>query len=40
VLALPGGEKLRVQEAVEHARVALGETMRVGWSSSAQRALA
>lgn len=40
VLVLPGGEKLRVQEPVEHARVALGETMRVGWSSSAQRALA
>jgi len=40
VLALPGGEKLRVQEPVEHARVALGETMRVGWSSLAQRVLA
>jgi len=40
VLALPSGEKLRVQEPVEHARVALGETMRVGWSSLAQRVLA
>ena len=40
VLLLPGGEKLRVQEPVERARVALGETMRVGWSSLAQRVLA
>ena len=40
VLTLPGGEKLRVQEPVEHARVSLGETMRVGWSKSTQRVLA
>jgi spermidine/putrescine transport system ATP-binding protein len=40
VLTLPGGEKLRVQEAVERARVALGEPMRVGWSRSAQRLIA
>jgi ABC-type Fe3+/spermidine/putrescine transport system ATPase subunit len=40
VLALAGGEKLRVQEPVEHARVELGETMRVGWSNSAQRVIA
>jgi spermidine/putrescine transport system ATP-binding protein len=40
VLVLPGGEKLRVQEPVERLRVALGETMRVGWSSLAQRVLA
>ena len=40
VLALPGGEKLRVREPVERARVSLGETMRVGWSKSTQRVLA
>jgi ABC-type Fe3+/spermidine/putrescine transport system ATPase subunit len=40
VLTLPGGEKLRVQEAVERARIALGEPMRVGWSRSAQRLIA
>ena len=39
VLALPGGEKLRVQDAAEHGRVAIGEAMRVGWSKSAQRVI-
>jgi spermidine/putrescine transport system ATP-binding protein len=39
-LILPGGEKLRVQEPVETVRVALGETMRVGWSRLAQLVLA
>jgi spermidine/putrescine transport system ATP-binding protein len=37
VLALPGGEKLRVQDAAEHGRATIGEAMRVGWSKSAQR---
>ena len=37
VLALPGGEKLRVQDTAEHGRATIGEAMRVGWSRSAQR---
>jgi hypothetical protein len=40
VLALPGGEKLRVQESIEQPRAALGSVIRVGWSSSAQRIIA
>ena len=40
VLALPGGEKLRIQEAVEQGRAAIGERMRVGWSNAAQRVIA
>jgi ABC-type Fe3+/spermidine/putrescine transport system ATPase subunit len=40
VLALPGGEKLRAQEAVENGRADVGQPMRVGWSRSAQRILA
>jgi ABC-type Fe3+/spermidine/putrescine transport system ATPase subunit len=37
VLALPGGEKLRVQDTAEHGRATIGEAMRVGWNKSAQR---
>ena len=37
VLALLGGEKLRVQDTTEHGRATIGEAMRVGWSRSAQR---
>ena len=40
VLALPSGEKLRVQDAVEHGRAAIGDTMRVGWNRIAQRMFA
>jgi ABC-type Fe3+/spermidine/putrescine transport system ATPase subunit len=40
VLALPSGEKLRVQDAVEHARAVLGDAMRVGWSRIGQRIIA
>ena len=40
VLALPGGEKLRVQATIEEPRVSLGEAMRVGWSRTAQRVIA
>jgi len=40
VLVLPGGERLRIQEALEQPRAAIGETMRVGWSHSAQRVIA
>jgi spermidine/putrescine transport system ATP-binding protein len=39
-LALPGGEKLRVQDAVEYARASIGDAMRVGWSRIAQRVIA
>ena len=39
VLSLPGGEKLRVQDAAEQARAAIGETMRVGWNAAAQRVI-
>jgi ABC-type Fe3+/spermidine/putrescine transport system ATPase subunit len=37
VLALPGGEKLRVQDTAEHGRATIGEAMRVGWSKLTQR---
>jgi ABC-type Fe3+/spermidine/putrescine transport system ATPase subunit len=37
VLALPGGEKLRIQDAVEQARAAIGDAMRVGWGRAGQR---
>ena len=40
VLALPGGEKLRVQNTLEHARAAPGDLMRVGWSRLGQRIIA
>jgi ABC-type Fe3+/spermidine/putrescine transport system ATPase subunit len=40
VLALPGGEKLRVQDAIEGPRVSIGDAMRVGWSRTAQRVIA
>jgi ABC-type Fe3+/spermidine/putrescine transport system ATPase subunit len=37
VLTLPGGEKLRVQDAAEAPRAAIGETLRAGWDASVQR---
>jgi ABC-type Fe3+/spermidine/putrescine transport system ATPase subunit len=40
VLALPGGEKLRVQDTVEHERAAPGNAMRAGWSRLGQRVIA
>jgi ABC-type Fe3+/spermidine/putrescine transport system ATPase subunit len=40
VLALPGGEKLRVQEPIEQPRAAVGSAMRAGWACSAQRVIA
>jgi ABC-type Fe3+/spermidine/putrescine transport system ATPase subunit len=40
VLALPGGEKLRVQCSIDEPRAALGDAMRVGWSRTAQRVIA
>ena len=40
VLLVPGGERLRVQDAAEHGRATIGESMRVGWSNAAQRVLA
>lgn len=40
VLGLPGGEKLRIQDSGEHGRAAIGDTMRVGWNSAAQRVIA
>ena len=40
VLALPGGEKLRVMEPAERGRIDIGAAMRIGWASSAQRIIA
>jgi len=40
VLALPGGDKLRVQDAAGQSRAAIGEAMRVGWSRATHRVIA
>jgi ABC-type Fe3+/spermidine/putrescine transport system ATPase subunit len=40
VIALPSGEKLRIQDSVGQPRAAIGDTIRVGWSLIAQRVIA
>jgi ABC-type Fe3+/spermidine/putrescine transport system ATPase subunit len=39
VLLLPSGEKLRVLDAADPTRAAIGEVIRAGWNLSAQRVL-